>query len=475
MRIYLVLTTILIFSLFINGSGCNKVATPVKEETEGEGENGDETPDVIQIVADKNEILDTEPLLFEAQGGSGLITWFTEPPFENCFSSLTDTSVLFKPPDVSQNMVITIKAIDEKGVSGQAAISIIDEGNPPQVGEILINEIAWAGTLKSSYDEYIELINRTDRSFYLNSWVVENAAGTGIPLTFSGKILGSSLFLITNYAQDGEQTAIICPVSFVSPDLSLKNDQFGPYILKNQTGTVFDTVGDGGKSYPYGLNDQDIKSSLCRYTYSNSTVWDSNSWYTECVSINFKDGTLGTPGAPNSDSPYNTGATEDDALAIITEYFIDANDQIGEDWVELCITKSGNIKNFTLTDLDGTDPSITNGIDVYLSEGDYVILIWSTSYIQDGNQFYIPDTNPTGTKDELVLLCDTHFLDGLCYTSDGLNPDDYNRLVDEYGWQGLPINGKHASKRIDENANYINDREASSWDTEKGPTPGKVN
>jgi len=469
MRIAFLIIVIFALSFFLNGSGCTKIETPVRSSSDDTGMED------LSILPEKYEILDTEPVRIEAQGGIGIIEWKTEPLFENTFYPETGNPVLFTPPDLSVDTVITINAVDEMNNSAYADISVIDEGLPPEPGDILINEIAWSGTLTSASDEYIELINKTDRVFYLDNWIIENEAGTGTRFLFYGKINPGLLFLISNYDQGSEKTAITSGIDYADLGLAIPNSKPGPFVLKTYDGIVFDTVGDGVE-YLYGINSSELRSSMSRYTFSSSTEWDPDSWYTESVSVNLLDETLGTPGAENSNIPYNTGLSEDDAAAIITEYFIDVNEDIIEDWVELYITKSGNIKNFIVTDLDGTsDASITNGYDVYVTEGNYILVIWSISYLYDENLFYIPDVNPTGTNDELVLLCSGVFLDGLCYTSDGNKPDDFEDLVNKYGWIGDPITGKHASKKIDENEDYINDLEAASWNTAAEPTPGEVN
>ncbi|UCB46702.1 MAG: lamin tail domain-containing protein [Spirochaetota bacterium] len=451
--------TILVCLFLFSGSGCTNIDNPIREEV----------LEALSIVADKYTILDTESVILEAVGGVGLIQWDTVPALDGAFSPETGPRVLFSPPDVAQKTTITIISKDETERHVQILITVEDEGPPPQAGDVLINEIAWAGTVTSSYDEYIELINRSSRPFYLSGWKIENAAGTGNALTFSGRIEALSTFLITNYNENSEKTAITARIDYSDSALSIPNSTFGPFILKNQEDEIFDNVGDGN-SYTYGFTG-DIKSSLSRYTYSTATEWNIDSWYTEGISLNLKDETFGTPGAANSDTPYQTGPSEDDALALITEYHVDAHDEIGEDWIELFITKSGNIKNLVITDLDAGDSSITNGLDVYREEGEFLLVVWSDSFGSSGNVYYIPDTKPPGTKDELVLLCQTKLIDGLCYSVDGNLPDDYEKLCG-FGWEGDPVGSLHASRIKDVNGDYNDTMNTASWDIEAAPTPG---
>ena len=476
------LFTLIIFSLthVMYSGGCNNIETPVREKNENLGQNGE-----LVIQCDHLDILDTEPLLLSVEGGTDDISWRVEPDTHGSFTPETGESVLFIPADISDEATVTIYAEDTEGNKGQLTLHLVDEGAPPSIGDILINEIAWAGTLSSAYDEYIEIVNRTDRTFYLNNWHIENGAGSGTPLPFSGKIEPASVFLIANYVEGSEKTAISCSIQFTAASLSISNSTFGPFVLTTGEGSIMDSVGDGG-DYALGLNTPETRSSISRYTWSTTTQWSADSWYTESQSINLMDGTLGTPGAANSDEPFHAGPGEDDALAILTEYAVDPNDDIGEDWAEIHITRSGSMVNFVLTDLDGEDEPITFGLDVKAVAGDYFLVVWhdydegydfeTNGYIIDENTIYIPDNPPTGTKDQIVLLCAGFFLDGLCYYTEGNDFfDNDEQSMRDYGWTGDPVLGKYGSKRYVEENQYDNSLAASSWDTGAGATPGAAN
>jgi hypothetical protein len=364
-------------------------------------------------------------------------------------------------------------------------IHLIDEGNPPLSGDIIISEIAWAGTLTSAYDEYIEIVNTADRPFYLNNWYIENAAGSGTPLVFSGKIESGSPFLIANYAEGSEKTAISCEIQFTVASLSIPNTVFGPFVLIDGGGTVMDSVGDGG-IYTLGINTPETRSSISRYSWSNTTEWSPDSWYTESKSINLNDGTLGTPGTMNSDIPFYIGPGDEDALAILTEYAVDPADSIGEDWAEIFITRGGTLQNLILTDLDGEDNPITFGRDIQATEGDYFLIIWHeyddgydfeiNGYLIEENRIFIPDNPLAGTKDQIVLFCDSYFLDGLCYYTEGNDFfDNDEQQMRDFGWTGNPILGKYGAKRYAEEDQYQNTMAATSWDSEADPTPGSAN
>ncbi len=479
---YIILT--LFLAVIFNGAGCTKIDTPLREDQKGT-EDSDLDEEELLIITDKFEILDTEPLCLSIEGARGTVLWKTDPFFDNCFQPESGSVVLFLPPDVTGEQLINIIAEDEQKRSSRITIIVIDEGKPPQEGDILLNEICWAGTLTSAYDEYIEIISTANRPFYLNNWKIENGAGLGTPLTFSARIEPGSVILITNYSPQSDRTSITVQAHYSNSSLSLSNAQCGPFKLLNGHGTVFDIVGDGG-SYTYGVNQEDLRSSMSRFTNSFSTVWTPVDWYTESISKNLKDGSRGTPGAENSDLPLFPSITEDDAQAVITEYAIDPVDDISEDWAELYITKTGTLKNFTVTDLDGEDLPITGGVDLKVEDGDYYLIIWhdygddhdfkTDGYRIEENTIFIPDLPPSGTKDQIVLLIGDSFVDGLCYYSgNNTHFDNDEKTMRDYGWMDVPIHGKHAAKLIGDNGEYINEMAAVSWNTMAESTPGTAN
>ena len=461
-------------------SGCTNIDTPVRDAA-----NSEDSYSTLTVHCERSIILDTEPFALTAEGGQGLIFWRCVPDMGQCFQPQTGKHVLFIPPDITGEQSVAIFAEDERGSSAPVHIKIMDEGEPPAPGDIIINEIAWSGTLTSASDEYIELLNTSDRPFYLNNWRIERAGGSDAPLGFSGRIEPAAVFLIANYVEGSEKTAISCAIQYSNTSLSLPNRAFGPFVLINGQGMTMDCVGDGG-NYTHGINVPDVRSSASRHTWSGEIQWSPESWYTESQSVNLDDGTLGTPGAVNSDLPLQEGPNAEDASAILTEYAVDPVDDIGEDWAEIHITVSGTLANFTLTDLDGDDRPITCGRDIQAVEGEYYLVIWhdydddydfeSNGYIIDGNCIFIPDNPPTGTKDQIVLLCGSHFLDGLCYYTDGNDFfDNDEQQMRDYGWLEDPILGKYAAKYRDSDGKYVNYLISDSWVTDTLPSPGSSN
>jgi hypothetical protein len=431
-------------------------------------------------------ILDTEPVVLEARGGSGEILWSSDNRFEGLFSPDTGRQVVFTPPDLSFSATVTVTATDRNLETARADVLITDQGGPPRPGEVLVNEIAWAGTLASSTDEYLELLNTGERPLYLKNWSIDNAKGAGKPLAFSGRVEGFSFFLIANYSPEHLDSAIRARVDRVDAGLSLSNSLFGPYVLRDGEGRVLDTVGDGAKPR-VGLNAGGSRASASRFPGSNTTDWDEASWYTEGLSANLGDGTFGTPGAANSGTPYaqgtppGPGGGDAGARAVISEFSVGVADlpDAGAEryWVELFVTRAGNVKDFVVTDLDGSDSSISGGVDELVGEGDFLLVVWGGVPGRVGNTFCVQDQRPTAVRDELVLLAGAEPLDALCFSTDGRLPDDYGKIAGSpeaggFGWEGEPVRGARGSRVTGEDGAYLEGRGPASWDTESPASPG---
>ena len=103
----------------------------------------------------------------------------------------------------------------------------------------MINEVAWAGTLDSPSDEWIELYNSGDSSVDLTGWTLW--ADDGSPkIALSGSILAHSYFLLER-TSDGT-------VNFDPPiplDLTYTGaleDAGEVFVLRNGEGTEMDRV-----------------------------------------------------------------------------------------------------------------------------------------------------------------------------------------------------------------------------------------
>lgn len=160
--------------------------------------------------------------------------------------------------------------------------------------DVVINEVAWAGTAGSSSDEWIELYNNTSQTINLTGWHIEDDGSTEYLIT-GGEIAPHGYFLI----EDSEET-----VTGLSADaiigLSLANAG-DSLVLKDNTDAMIDTVNGSGLAW-YAGNSTD-KSTMERIDPKTKTDSASN-WATATAGNGLKGRTglaiLGTPRSSNS-------------------------------------------------------------------------------------------------------------------------------------------------------------------------------
>lgn len=159
--------------------------------------------------------------------------------------------------------------------------------------DVVINEIAWAGSVDNSNDEWIELYNNTSEKIDLSGWYIEDDGSTVYEI-IDGEIEGHGYFLI----EDREEAVDISADAVIG--LSFANSGDG-LILKNVDGSSIDIVNEDGGEWFSG--DSDNKSSMERID-PRSSGDDKGNW-ASCVSGNGSKGVdggeiLGTPKSSNS-------------------------------------------------------------------------------------------------------------------------------------------------------------------------------
>lgn len=161
-------------------------------------------------------------------------------------------------------------------------------------GSVVINEVAWAGTLDNSTDEWIELYNTTASAIDLSGWAIEDDYSSQY-LIASGSIPANGYFLI----EDAESS-----VSNITADglisLSLANSG-DTLTLKDSSSVVIDTVNGSGVMWYAG--DNTTKASMERIDPLVATDTASN--FGSATSGNGSVGSgggaiLGTPKGKNS-------------------------------------------------------------------------------------------------------------------------------------------------------------------------------
>lgn len=111
-------------------------------------------------------------------------------------------------------------------------------------GDVVINEVAWAGTADSSNDEWIELYNNTNQSVDLSGWYIED--GSSKYTITTGSVAAHGYFLI----EDSEVTVNSLPADAVI-GVSLANAG-EKLLLKNVNGLLIDSVNAAGGAWYTG-------------------------------------------------------------------------------------------------------------------------------------------------------------------------------------------------------------------------------
>ncbi len=166
--------------------------------------------------------------------------------------------------------------------------------------DVVINEVAWAGSLDSSSDEWIELKNNTSSAIDLTGWsILDDGSST---YSLSGTIPANGYFLI-----ESNESAIstISADSVVTLSLANTGDSL---VLQDASGNTIDTVDGTGGAWMAGSNP--TKSTMERI--DSSASGDSN--WGECTSGNGNlssagSSILGTPNSLNSVSTSSSGTT----------------------------------------------------------------------------------------------------------------------------------------------------------------------
>lgn len=154
---------------------------------------------------------------------------------------------------------------------------------------VVINEVAWMGTLANPGAEWIELYNKTSMPINLDGWILRAKSG---PLNIELKgTIGKGEFFLIDREINGHGAFLKIPAD-LSYSGAMMSDQGEQLLLLNSNNTVMDTANiDGGawpagKIYNYnycsmeraGYNLPDIPSSWITndYIHSNGEDTDGN-------------------------------------------------------------------------------------------------------------------------------------------------------------------------------------------------------
>lgn len=162
--------------------------------------------------------------------------------------------------------------------------------------DVVVNEVAWMGTLAYGTDEWIELKNNTSTPITLNGWTLTNTAGISVML--NGVIPAHGYYLLERTDDDAIRD-IPADQLFTK---GLPNSSPDYLVLRDDTRAVIDSANGDGGGWPAGVASPDYRSMeridpLAADTDSN---WASNDGITRNGLDANGNPINGTPGQPNS-------------------------------------------------------------------------------------------------------------------------------------------------------------------------------
>jgi len=120
-----------------------------------------------------------------------------------------------------------------------------DPGDPFPEGSMLIHEIAWAGTLASSADEWIEIYNPGEQAINLTGWTLSDEGD--IHISLEGRIAPKTYFLLE---RSDDSTVADIPADLIyTGTLSNAGETLK---LIDPTGVLIDCVNPKGNAWPAG-------------------------------------------------------------------------------------------------------------------------------------------------------------------------------------------------------------------------------
>ncbi len=163
---------------------------------------------------------------------------------------------------------------------------------------VVINEVAWAGSSASAYDEWIELYNTTGSAISLTGWKIvdDNGAGT---YNLSGTIPANGYFLVE---RTQAVTSVTADVLVSSVSLANTGDTLE---LQNAAGTRIDIVNISGGSWFAGstTGSYTMERISAGGSGDSASNWANNNGVTRNGTNSGGTAINGTPRAKNSVTP----------------------------------------------------------------------------------------------------------------------------------------------------------------------------
>lgn len=150
----------------------------------------------------------------------------------------------------------------------------------PSAGAVVINEIAWMGTLASQYAEWVELYNSGGASVDVSEWALFEAGGNTKIIALQGFIGPYGYFLIERVTPSSPDAITDIPAdvsgSFGGSGLSNSGEYL---VLKDSAGNIMDSVDGSDKWLGSGIASPDYRSMERinpNQSGSNPANWKTN-------------------------------------------------------------------------------------------------------------------------------------------------------------------------------------------------------
>lgn len=285
-------------------------------------------------------------------------------------------------------------------------------------GDVVINELAWAGSSLDTADEWIELRNMTASAIDLSGFQITAKSGASdvlmLEIPVGSVIPANGYFLIANFADNSASSLLNVAPDVVNTAVSLPNTALQIKLYAGDTtATLLDTAGNGVGA-PLAGSTVGYASMARKWKPGNGTL--ATNWFTSQLSQGFDNTTA-------AGSPGNSAATNNVAFpetvysdgANVADWVIYDNNPAGAS-VSSILDSGRTVINFLGSNMYNAakvlqdNASWTNGaqkiiqFDMKTSNG-YILIV--TAMTNKGMRYYYYDQNPT---DKLKSLTDPSYV-----------------------------------------------------------------
>jgi hypothetical protein len=218
----------------------------------------------------------------------------TDTPSDTPTSTDTATETPTDTPTQTPSATFTPSATPTSSDTPTPTVTFTDTPTPFPPGSVVINEVAWTGTVADANDEWIELYNNTNNDIGLAGWTI--TIGAGGPITITDTIPANGFYLLE---RTDDSTISDIDADFIYTGALVNGGS--TITLRDPSSNVIDTAnGDGG---PWPAGDAASRASMERV---NPTLPDTDgNWATnDGITVNGLDANgnpvRGTPKQPNS-------------------------------------------------------------------------------------------------------------------------------------------------------------------------------